>query len=174
MGYAGGRQPDPTYRRLGDHTETLQIDFDPARIDYEVLLKHFWESHNPTRPRPTQYKSVIFYHDEIQRRLAEASLARETARRQKVLHTDIRPLLSFYRAEDYHQKYYLRREKDLMRELEKYFSSGRELVDATSAARINGYLAGFGDRQALVTQGDRLGLSAGGLRRVLEVYAWRH
>ncbi len=174
MGYAGGRQPDPTSRRLGDHTETLQIDFDPARIDYVVLLKHFWESHNPTRSRPTQYKSVIFYHDEIQRRQAEASLARETERRQTVLHTDLRPFSSFYRAEDYHQKYYLRRENDLMRELAKYYPNNRELVDATAAARINGYLAGFGDRQALVAHGDRLGLSAEGLGRVLEVHAWRH
>ncbi len=174
MGYAGGRQPHPTYRRLGDHTETIQIDFDPVRIDYETLLEHFWASHNPTRPRPTQYQSIIFYHDDTQRQLAEASLARETARRQTVLHTDIRPFSSFDRAEDNHQKYYLRREVDLMRELEKFYPDDRDLVDATAAARINGYLAGFGDRQALITHGDRLGLSTGGRRRVLERYAWRH
>ncbi len=159
---------------MGDHTETLQIDFDPAQISFESLLKHFWDSHNPTSRRPTQYKSIVFYHDENQRRQAEASLERESARRRVLLHTEIRPLESFYRAEDYHQKYYLRRENDLLMEMKRYYSDSRELVDATASARINGYLAGFGDRQTLVNRGDQLGLSNDGLRRLIEVYGWRH
>ncbi len=159
---------------MGDHTETLQIDFDPAQISFESLLKHFWDSHNPTSRRPTQYKSIVFYHDENQRRQAEVSLERESARRRVLLHTEIRPLESFYRAEDYHQKYYLRRENDLLMEMKRYYADSRELVDATASARINGYLAGFGDRQTLVNRGDRLGLSKDGLRRLIEVYGWRH
>lgn len=159
---------------MGDHTETLQIDFDPAQISFESLLKHFWDSHNPTSRRPTQYKSIVFYHDENQRRQAEVSLERESARRRVLLHTEIRPLESFYRAEDYHQKYYLRRENDLLMEMKRYYSDSRELVDATASARINGYLAGFGDRQTLVNRGDQLGLSNDGLRRLIEVYGWRH
>ena len=159
---------------MGDHTETLQIDFDPAQISFELLLKHFWDSHNPTNRRPTQYKSIIFYHDGNQRRQAEASLERESARRRVLLHTEIRPLESFYRAEDYHQKYYLRRENDLLMEMKRYYSDSRELVDATASARINGYLAGFGDRQTLMSHGDRLGLSNEGLRRLIELYGWRH
>ena len=174
MGYAGGRQTDPVYHRMGDHTETLQVDFDPTRIRYESLLMHFWESHDPTRRRPTQYKSIVFYHDETQQRQAEASFDRETARRAKPLHTEIRPFASFYRAEDYHQKYYLRREIDLLRELKKFYPNNRVMMDATAAARINGYLAGFGDRQILVRHGDRLGLTPEGLRRLKEVHAWRH
>ncbi len=110
----------------------------------------------------------------LQRRQAEASLERESARRRVLLHTEIRPLESFYRAEDYHQKYYLRRENDLLMEMKRYYSDSRELVDATASARINGYLAGFGDRQTLVNRGDQLGLSNDGLRRLIEVYGWRH
>ena len=73
MGYAGGEMPDPTYRRLGGHTETIQIEFDPTRIRYEELLAIFWQSHNPSSRRPRQYRSIVFYHDEAQRRAAEQS-----------------------------------------------------------------------------------------------------
>ena len=168
MGYAGGLQPDPTYRRLGDHTETIQIDFDPHRIDYAALLSQFWQGHNPGASRPTQYKSVIFYHDENQRRLAEASRDSETLRRQTTLHTEILPFQTFYRAEDYHQKYYLRRERDLWRQLRQYYTDDRGLTDATAAARINGFLGGFGTPDALAAQGSQLGLSAKGLHRLQE------
>ena len=173
MGYAGGRRPDPSYHRLGDHTETIQIDFDSDRIAYEALLKLFWKSHNPAAPRPTQYRSVIFYHDETQRRLAAASLAREATRRQTALQTEILPLQSFYRAEDYHQKYYLRRHKDLLRQLQKYYPGARELTDATAAARVNGYLGGFGDGESLASRGDQLGLSPEAHRRLLQVFEGR-
>ena len=173
MGYAGGQQPDPTYHRLGDHTETLQIDFDATRIDYAALLDLFWKSHNPTASRPTQYKSVIFYHNDNQRRLAESSRQQETLRHRKPLHTEILPFTSFYRAENYHQKYYLRREKDLLRELQKYFPHDRTLTDATTAARINGYLGGFGARENFVARADQLGLSPDGRRRLRELFEWR-
>ncbi len=173
MGYAGGQQPEPTYRRLGDHTETVQIDFDATRIGYAALLDLFWQSHNPTTSRPTQYKSVILYHNENQRRLAAASRQQESLRRGKSLHTEIRPYKSFYRAEDYHQKYYLRRHKDLLRQLQKYYPGARELTDATAAARVNGYLGGFGDGESLASRGDQLGLSPEAHRRLLQVFEGR-
>ena len=173
MGYAGGQQPDPTYRRLGDHTETVQIDFDATRIGYAALLDLFWQSHNPTTSRPTQYKSVILYHDENQRRLAEASRQQESLRRRKPLHTEIRSYKSFYRAEDYHQKYYLRREKDLLQQLQKYYPRDHDLTDATSVARINGYLGGFGQMETFAARADQLGLSPDGRRRLRELFNWR-
>ncbi len=173
MGYAGGRQPDPTYRRLGDHTETIQIDFDPARIAYDALLTLFWQNHNPGVSRPTQYKSVIFYHDEMQHRRAEASRRREAMRRQTTLYTQILPFQSFYRAEDYHQKYYLRRDKDLLRQLQTYYAGAREQTDATATARINGFLGGFGDPETLAAGGDELGLSPEGLRRLGRLFEGR-
>lgn len=93
---------------MGDHTETVQIDFDPETISYEELLEVFWASHRPTVPPASrQYASIIFTHGEEQRRLAEASKARLEAAVGR-LYTDIVPLERFYLAEDYHQKYYLR------------------------------------------------------------------
>jgi peptide-methionine (S)-S-oxide reductase len=173
VGYAGGRQPDPTYRRLGDHTETIQIDFDPSRVDYDGLLALFWQSHNPTASRPRQYRSVIFYHDAAQRRSAEASRDREKLRRQTPLTTEILPLDAFYRAENYHQKYYLRRETDLLLQLQRFYPASRDLIDAPSAARINGYIGGFGSAETLAHQAEHLGLSPAGHRRLRNLFEWR-
>jgi peptide methionine sulfoxide reductase MsrA len=76
VGYAGGTKANPTYYRLGDHSETIQIDYDPAVISYEQLLDLFWSWHRPDRPaHSTQYASRVFYHSETQRALAEASKA---------------------------------------------------------------------------------------------------
>ena len=63
VGYAGGTTNNPTYRALGDHAETIQVDYDPTQISYEELLEAFWTSHSPTsRPWSRQYASIIFYH----------------------------------------------------------------------------------------------------------------
>jgi peptide-methionine (S)-S-oxide reductase len=64
-------QENPTYHSLGDHSETIQIEYDPEQISYEELLDIFWSAHNPTaRPWSRQYASFVFYHDETQRELA--------------------------------------------------------------------------------------------------------
>lgn len=106
VGYAGGTTPDPTYRSMGDHTETVQIDYDPSVITYDELLTEFWASHRPTRPAASrQYASIIFHSTEAEREAAEASraaLERSVGR----LYTDIVPLERFYLAEEYHQHYY--------------------------------------------------------------------
>ncbi|MHB1323897.1 MAG: peptide-methionine (S)-S-oxide reductase MsrA [Coriobacteriia bacterium] len=106
VGYAGGTTPHPTYRSMGDHSESIQIDFDPAVISYEDLLAEFWASHRPTRPsRSRQYASLVLYADEEQRQTAEAS-KRAMESRFGTMHTDILPLGRFHLAEEYHQKYY--------------------------------------------------------------------
>ena len=82
VGYAGGTLVNPTYHRLGDHTESIEVDYDPEVISYEDLLAVFWSSHSPTsRPWSRQYASLILTHDDTQRRLAEESLRREEERR---------------------------------------------------------------------------------------------
>ena len=71
MGYSGGETLYPTYRSMGDHSESIQIDYDPARISYEELLEIFWKNHNPTqRAWRRQYMSAIFYHNANQHQLA--------------------------------------------------------------------------------------------------------
>lgn len=91
---------------MGDHTETVQIDYDPAVITYDELLAEFWSSHRPTRPTSSrQYASMIFYASEAEREAAEAS---KRALESSVgrLYTEIVPLARFYLAEEYHQHYY--------------------------------------------------------------------
>ena len=117
VGYAGGKSPDPTYElvctgRTG-HAEAVEVTYDPARVSYDRLLDVFWAGHDPTTSnrqgpdRGTQYRSVIFYHDEAQRSAAEASKARwqESGRFRAPIVTQLVPATTFYRAEEYHQRY---------------------------------------------------------------------
>jgi peptide-methionine (S)-S-oxide reductase len=158
VGYAGGTTDSPTYRRIGDHSETIQIDYDPQLISYAQLLEVFWDAHNPsTSSFSRQYRSAIFYHDETQRRLAEET--KKQRQRQGRIYTEIEPFSEFYLAEDYHQKYYLRSADVLMGELRSLFPGEREFVDSTTAARLNGYVGGFGTQDQLDGELESFGLS---------------
>jgi peptide-methionine (S)-S-oxide reductase len=163
VGYAGGTTPDPTYRRIGDHTETVEIDYDPAVIGYEDLLEVFWAGHDAGHAAwSVQYRSAIFYRTEEERLAAEASKARaETARGR--MSTSIEPLREFYRAEDYHQKYYLRNTAQLMREAAAFYGGDeRAFTDSTLAARLNGYSGHFGSPAMLHRELPSYGLSDDG------------
>ena len=115
VGYSGGHMKDPTYRdvcsgRTG-HAEVVEVEFDPDAISYEDLVEAFWELHDPTqvnRQGPDvgeQYRSAIFFHDEEQRAVAEASRQRAHSRFRKPIATKIEPASPFYVAEEYHQRY---------------------------------------------------------------------
>ena len=160
VGYAGGEETHPTYYDLGGHMETIQIDYDPAMIGYEDLLKVFWESHEPYRPAwKRQYASAVFYYGKEQKRLAEESMERLSAQKKRKIHTEIAPLDKFWRAEGYHQKYQLRNTLRVMAEVRFLFNNDKSFTDSTTAARLNGYLAGYGSRQALEAELPRMGLS---------------
>jgi peptide-methionine (S)-S-oxide reductase len=115
-GYAGGHTLNPTYKEVcgGDtgHAEVTQIVFDPAKISFTKLLEVFWQAHDPTTlnrqgaDEGTQYRSVIFYHDEKQKLLAEKAKLAAQADFIRPIVTEIAPLTKFYPAEDYHQGYY--------------------------------------------------------------------
>jgi peptide-methionine (S)-S-oxide reductase len=119
-GYMGGWLKHPTYRQVctdeTGHAEVVQVEYDPALVSYEHLLELFWEIHDPTtvnRQGPdfgTQYRSVIFYHDAKQKAAAEASRRRldESGELGMPVVTQIVPASMFYRAEEYHQRYYER------------------------------------------------------------------
>ncbi|MFO7990738.1 MAG: peptide-methionine (R)-S-oxide reductase MsrB [Thermoplasmata archaeon] len=143
VGYAGGTKENPTYRNLGDHTETIQIDYDPEKVSYEELLDVFWNSHDPTYQKSTQYRSIIFYH-EGQKELAQDSFDREQKNSSYGILTDLRPYSKFYRAEDYHQKYHLRQVKEIYYAYEHIYPKNRDFVDSTAVARANGYVSGHG------------------------------
>lgn len=117
-GYAGGEVDNPTYEEVctgtAGHAEVCQITYDPARITYQELLAVFFQAHDPTtlnRQGPdagTQYRSVIFYHDERQREAAEKGRQELEAsgRWPNPVVTEISPFKHFFPAEDYHQNYY--------------------------------------------------------------------
>lgn len=117
VGYTGGGLPDPTYEDVctdgTGHAEAVEVEFDPARVTYERLLDVFWENHDPTqknRQGPdvgTQYRSGIFFHSPEQKAAAEASKASLEAggRFKRPIATEITPASTFWRAEQYHQRY---------------------------------------------------------------------
>jgi peptide-methionine (S)-S-oxide reductase len=166
VGYAGGTTSDPTYQALGDHTETVEIDYDPAVIGYRDLLDIFWQSHNARYPSPSvQYRSAILYRTDEERHEAEASLEllRRAAGR---LFTSIEPLQHFFRAEDYHQKYRLRARRDLMAEFGAMYPTDAAFVDSTAAARVNGWLDGYGSDEEIANDLPRTGLSHAAQRQL--------
>jgi peptide-methionine (S)-S-oxide reductase len=165
VGYTGGSQPEPSYHRLGDHTESFQVDYDSARISYETLLGHFWRETDPTeRPYKRQYMSAVFFGSEVQRQQALATGRIAMAGRSGPLLTPILPLGTFYRAEDYHQKYYLRRYTDLMREFTGY--TEREFEDSTVAMWLNACVDGQWKLEGLEAEFKRLGLSEADTQRM--------
>jgi len=170
VGYSGGQKKDPTYRSIGDHSETIEIDYDPARISYKDLLFVFWQSHDPTyKSWSRQYMSAIFYQNDEQRRQALETKAFEESQRNRKIHTEIVAYGKFYLAEDYHQKYELRRHIDLMRELKAMFPRDIDFVNSTAAARINGYVGGHGRPEDVEATIAKLGLSAGGREQLLAI-----
>jgi peptide-methionine (S)-S-oxide reductase len=119
-GYAGGHVPNPSYQAVctgtTGHAEVVQVAFDPAVIRYRDLLDVFFTIHDPTTLNQqggdvgTQYRSAIFYHDDGQRRAAEAAIEELAAARvwDDPIVTEVVPLTTFYPAESYHQEYYRR------------------------------------------------------------------
>jgi peptide methionine sulfoxide reductase msrA/msrB len=117
-GYTGGSKENPTYAEVSSgttgHVEAVQVYYDPSKITYEELLDYFWKHVDPTDAggqfvdRGSQYRSVIFYHDEEQKRLAEKSkeALSKSGRFNKPIVTEILKFTKFYKAEDYHQDYY--------------------------------------------------------------------
>lgn len=172
VGYAGGTTQNPTYGSLGDHSETIQIEYDPAVISYSALLDVFWGSHRPTRPAwSRQYASVVFYHNEEQRQLALEGKVRHEASLQHKIYTDIVPFAGFYLAEDYHQKHALRRVPELERELRAIYPELEDFVASTAVARVNGYLGGHGTVERLQKETEDLGLSVAGTKLLLDIVA---
>jgi peptide-methionine (S)-S-oxide reductase len=163
VGYAGGTSENPTYRNLGDHSETVQIEYDPSQISYRELLDVFWCGHNPTyESESRQYMSIIFYHNDEQKQLAEESRDRLQDETGRQIYTEIVPAAEFYPAEGYHQKYYLQQVPELMRELTTYYPDIEGLAGSTAAARLNGYAGGYGTPDTLEEEMDSLGLSSQG------------
>jgi peptide-methionine (S)-S-oxide reductase len=117
VGYAGGTTVRPTYEDVCSHAtghaEVVEVQFDPTQVSYDTLLELFWANHDPTTPNRqgpnigSQYRSVIFYHDESQREAAQHAidLLNQSGRYRRPIVTQVVPAPTFWRAEDYHQQY---------------------------------------------------------------------
>jgi len=170
VGYAGGQTDDPTYSSIGDHTETVQVDYDPERITYAQLLDIFWKSHRPTKQSwSRQYMNAVFYQNEQQRRLSMASKTAVEKKIGRTVKTEVVPLQSFTMAEDYHQKYILKRYYDLKNEMSRIYPRHQEFVDSTAVARLNGYAGGNGTKDQLSWEIESLGLSAEGKKALIKL-----
>ena len=121
VGYTGGNLPNPTYEEVctdrTGHAEAVEVEYDPDEISYDELLEIFWNNHDPTtlnRQGPDmgiQYRSSIFFHDEFQKQIAQKSKEKleSSGKFSKKIVTEIVPSPEFYKAEEYHQKYFQKR-----------------------------------------------------------------
>jgi peptide-methionine (S)-S-oxide reductase len=153
---------------LGDHSESIQIDYDPTVVSYEDLLRIFWEGHDPgARPWSTQYKAAIFYRDAEQKRLAEKTRESIEAARKIRVRTEILPLSRFYAAEAYHQKFGLRSRPEIVKEFRAIYPTDEGLMNSTAAARVNGYLSGLACFEDVQEAVNSIGLPAKARDRLL-------
>ncbi len=115
-GYSGGQMDNPNYSRVSEgttgHAEAVQVTFDPKLINFDDLLEVFWATHDPTTMNQqgndigTQYRSVIFYHDRVQKQKSEDSRKHHQEKLENNIVTEIKRFEKFYKAEEYHQNYY--------------------------------------------------------------------
>jgi peptide-methionine (S)-S-oxide reductase len=136
-GYIGGHKPNPTYEEVSagktGHTEAVQVVYDPAQVSFAELLEVFWRNIDPTTPNRqfcdvgSQYRTGIFYYNDEQKRLAEASkqALEQSARLPQPIVTEIVPATEFYPAEEYHQDYY---KKNPLRYKFYRYNCGRDQV----------------------------------------------
>jgi peptide-methionine (S)-S-oxide reductase len=144
--------------------------YDPTKISYSELLDVFWNSHNPySKAYSTQYKSIIFYHNEEQYQQAiESRNSLEASTGRKIV-TEIRPASTFFQAEDYHQKYYMAVLGNLVKEIRAIYPDINDYVSSTAVARINGYAGGYGSEETLEKELSSLGLSPEGMEELREI-----
>lgn len=154
VGYSGGTTEFPSYRQLGDHTETVEIDFDDSIISYEEILRHFWNNHYPNRDqyKGTQYISLLRFRSDEQLDAIEHVKAEMEIKIGEKIETDIAPFENFTLAEERHQKYYLKRYPKAIEQLKDLYPDLESLENSTFAARLNGFVKGFGRKEDLLEE----------------------
>ena len=136
------------------------VEFDPQKVSYQQLLQIFWASHDPTyQVFSRQYRNAVFSLSEEQRIQAEQSREDIGKIKNRPVYTAIEKAGDFYPAEDYHQKYYLRRLDKLIGEFKQMYPDNDQFVASTAAARVNGYLGCHGNPEDLKAEIALLGLS---------------
>lgn len=152
VGYAGGTEPEPSYELIGDHTEVVQVEYDPARLSFAELLDYAFEAHDPySQPAKRQYQHVVFtsteeQHDRLRSYIADGDLDGDR------LVTRLERLSTFYVAEPYHQKFNLRGKRWITETFAEAGYDDDAIRESPAAAKLNARVAGhdvdapFGDR----------------------------
>jgi len=144
VGYAGGKEGQPTSKNTLDFTEVLQIQYDPELLSLDQILTQFFDQHNTTRaPYSIKYRSVLFYQNEEQKEKLSQKV-KEMQRKNGVIYTAVEPLEQFYEEVTRHQKYYFQRWKTVYQKWCELYRWEDSLVESTLAARLNGLSRGCG------------------------------
>ncbi len=155
VGFAGGTTDNPNTRQTGDHTEMVEIEFDPEIISLESILNVFWSSHNPVNInnyRDRLYQSLILFRDPAQQHVIQEVMKSREEQGNGRPDTEVAPYAGFYPAEDRNQKFYLRRFPDAMDKLKALFATENELMGSTLAARLNGLAKGHTNLEKIIDE----------------------
>ena len=148
----------------------MLVEFDPTIISFAELLDVFWQSHDPTHQSfGRQYRNVLFYASEDQKQAAYDSLEAVKKRTRGAVVTAIEPAGPFTTAEDYHQKYLLRKAGNIYHDLRTAYPDEKAFRESTAAARLNGYLGCNGSAEALNQELESLGLSPASRQRLVDI-----
>ncbi|PSQ19680.1 peptide methionine sulfoxide reductase [Halobacteriales archaeon QS_8_69_26] len=155
VGYAGGTKRNPSYHALGDHTEVLQVDFDPDELTYRDVIDRVFRAHDPNRnARKPQYQNVVLAATDDQAATLESYLDDRGLDAGSIA-TRVETLSRFYPAEDYHQKHGLRAESPILDAFRAAGYDDEDLRESPAAAKLNGHAAGHdlsADHDALLAR----------------------
>ncbi|MFL2104637.1 peptide-methionine (S)-S-oxide reductase MsrA [Desemzia sp. FAM 23991] len=171
VGYAGGTSKDPTYRKIGNHSETIHLTFDPEIISYDQLVHLFWENHDAAKDRfykERQYISILFYQNETQYKTAKEIRSEYEQAQGKEIQTEFQTFNHFYTAENHHQKYFLRRFKGATEVIKNLFPDESSFIQSTIAARLNGFVRERGKLPDIKEEITHWGLSEANTKLLLE------
>lgn len=172
VGYSGGRSTNPTYKSSDQHTEVVEIDYDPTQISYEDLVEIFFAKHNETlKPYDVRVKSLIFYRNDEQKRVAERILERirSEAPEDEYVYTELKSFEVLYLAEDEHQNRSLKLEPSIYNEIKQMYETEENILNSILAAKLNGYIYGYGSPEGALELLEKSGLSEPSRLRLLEV-----
>jgi hypothetical protein len=146
---------------MGDHSETIQVDYNPGKVSYQRLLDIFWESHSPTsKVWSQQYMNFIFTHNREQEQLAHNTWIEVQEKATGKVSTEIMLYKGFYLAEDHHQKHFLQGYYDLADVFKEIYPDFDEFLNSTTIARVNGYIGGYGSLSSVKKEIDMLEISS--------------
>lgn len=171
VGYAGGTSKDPTYRKIGNHSETVHLTFDPEIISYDQLVHLFWENHDAAKDRfykERQYISILFYQNETQYKTAKEIRSEYEQAQGKEIQTEFQTFNHFYTAENHHQKYFLRCFKGATEVIKNLFPDESSFIQSTIAARLNGFVRERGKLPDIKEEITHWGLSEANTKLLLE------